>query len=112
MPYLRHTSPADSPAACSFRTLMICSSVNLLLRMSVSRRNGLYPKPRAFEGSRSGRLLDAINVAIAESTYPTLLFRSRSTLSSDESDTEGEGASAGISKQALFATAPSNHQIN
>src|SRR6266436_1029014 len=54
MPYFRHTSPADSPAACSFSTLMICSSVNLLLRMSVSRRNGLYLKSRAFKGSRSG----------------------------------------------------------
>src|SRR5829696_6180720 len=32
---------------------MICSSVNLLLRMSVSRRYGLYPKSRAFNGSRS-----------------------------------------------------------
>src|SRR6266446_9983616 len=53
MPYFRHTSPADSPAACSFSTLMICSSVNLLLRMSVSRRNGLYLKSRAFKGSRS-----------------------------------------------------------
>src|SRR6516164_7724652 len=27
---------------------------NLLLRMSVSRRNGLYPKSRAFKGNRSG----------------------------------------------------------
>src|SRR5205085_9346270 len=53
MPYLRHSSPADNPAACSFRTLMICSSVNLLLRMSVSRRNGLYPNSGAFMGSRS-----------------------------------------------------------
>jgi hypothetical protein len=33
--------------------LMICSSVNLLLRMSVSRRNGLYPNSGAFKGSRS-----------------------------------------------------------
>src|SRR6188508_714207 len=56
MPCFRHTSLADSPAACSFKTLMICSSVNLLLRMSVSRRNGLYPKPGAFKGSRSQRL--------------------------------------------------------
>jgi hypothetical protein len=32
---------------------MICSSVNLLLRMSVSLRNGLYPKTGAFKGSRS-----------------------------------------------------------
>jgi hypothetical protein len=31
---------------------MICSSVYLLLRMSVSQRNGLYPKPGAFKGSR------------------------------------------------------------
>src|SRR5690349_11284691 len=53
MPCLRHTSAADSPAACSFSTLMICSSVNLLLRMSVSRRNGLYPNSRASTGSRS-----------------------------------------------------------
>ena len=53
MPYLRHSSSADSPAACSFRTLMICSSVNLLLRMSVSLENGLYPKLGAFKGSRS-----------------------------------------------------------
>src|ERR1051325_4263061 len=54
MPYLRHTSPADSPAACSFRTLMICSSVNLLLRICPSPNgNGLYPKAGAFKGSRS-----------------------------------------------------------
>src|ERR1700678_1954594 len=53
MPYLRHSSPADNPAACSFSTLMICSSVNLLLRMSVSLGNGLYPKTGAFKGSRS-----------------------------------------------------------
>ena len=45
--------PADGPAACSFSTLMICSSVNLLLRISVSRRNGFYPKTGAFKGSRS-----------------------------------------------------------
>jgi hypothetical protein len=32
---------------------MICSSVNLLLRMSVSLENGLYPKLGAFKGSRS-----------------------------------------------------------
>src|ERR1700683_5041685 len=55
MPYLRHSSPADNPAACSFSTLMICSSVNLLLRMSVSLGNGLYPKTGAFKGSRSCR---------------------------------------------------------
>src|ERR1700683_743736 len=55
MPYLRHSSPADNPAACSFSTLMICSSVNLLLRMSVSLGNGLYPKTGAFKGSRSSR---------------------------------------------------------
>src|SRR3954447_21095816 len=57
MPYFRHASPADSPAACSFSALIICSSVNLLLRMSVSRRNGLYPKSRALKGSRSYKLL-------------------------------------------------------
>src|ERR1039458_4345686 len=48
-------SPADNPTACSFRTLMICSSVNLLLRMSVSLENGLYQKSRAIKGSRSAR---------------------------------------------------------
>lgn len=53
MPYFRHRSPADRPAACSFSTLMICSSVNLLLRRSVSRTNGFDPKLRAFTGSRS-----------------------------------------------------------
>jgi hypothetical protein len=54
---LRHSSPAGIPAACSFSTLMICSSVNLLLRMSVSRRNGLYPKTGASTGSRSAGTL-------------------------------------------------------
>src|SRR5215213_2136488 len=53
MPYLRHTSPADNPAECSFSTLMICSSVNLLLRMSVSRWNGLYLKSGTSAGSGS-----------------------------------------------------------
>jgi hypothetical protein len=42
--YFRHTSPADKPAACSFSTLMICSSVNLLLRMSVSHEERTLPK--------------------------------------------------------------------
>src|SRR3954447_15066354 len=44
MPCFRHTSPADNPAACSFSTLMICSSVNLLLRMSVSSEERTLPK--------------------------------------------------------------------
>src|SRR3954447_25005230 len=56
MPCLRHSSPADKPAACSFRTLIICSSVNLLFRMSVSRRNRLYPNSGACKGSTSARL--------------------------------------------------------
>jgi hypothetical protein len=51
MPCLRHRSPGDIPAACSFSTLMICYSVNLLLRMSVSRRNELYPKTGASTGA-------------------------------------------------------------
>src|SRR3954466_4982684 len=46
MPCFRHTSPADNPAACSFSTLMICSSVNLLLRMSVSSEERTLPKNR------------------------------------------------------------------
>src|SRR4030095_14826998 len=33
MPCLRHTSAADSTAWCSFKIPMICSSVNLLLRI-------------------------------------------------------------------------------
>src|ERR1700683_1971464 len=53
MPYLRHSSPADNPVVCSFSTLMICSSVNLLLRMSVSLRERTLPKTGAFKGSRS-----------------------------------------------------------
>src|SRR4051794_40106009 len=44
MPCLRQTSVADNPAACSFSTLMICSSVNLLLRMSVSSKERTLPK--------------------------------------------------------------------
>ena len=36
MPCLRHRSLADIPAACSFKTLMICSSVNLPYASSVS----------------------------------------------------------------------------
>src|SRR5215213_9948395 len=43
MPCFRDTSVADNPAACSFSTLMICSSVNLLLRMSVSHRKRTLP---------------------------------------------------------------------
>src|SRR3954469_15677166 len=64
MPYLRHTSPADSPAACSFSALIICSSVNLLLRMSVSRRNGLYPKSRALKGSRSNDMRYPLKIGV------------------------------------------------
>ncbi len=78
MPYLRQTSLADSPAACSFKTLMICSSVNLLLRMSVSRRNGLYPKLGAFKGSRSVATYDFtrrnkwdFNLSSIDADYPT-----------------------------------------
>jgi hypothetical protein len=39
---------------CSFSALMICSSVNLLLRICPSPEgNGFYPKTGAFKGSRS-----------------------------------------------------------
>lgn len=41
----------DQQAACSFSTLMICSSVNLLCPSPEG--NGLYPKAGAFKGSRS-----------------------------------------------------------
>src|SRR6476469_4427150 len=70
MPCFRHTSAADSPAACSFSTLIICSSVNLLLRMSVSRRNGLYSKSGTSTGSRS----DPVHVAeVIRRLQPTYL---------------------------------------
>src|SRR3954467_15444791 len=55
MPCFRHSSPADIPAACSFKTLMICSSVNLLLRIVRLLRGEQNPnsKSGAFQGSRS-----------------------------------------------------------
>src|ERR1700745_4063516 len=55
MPCLRHRSLADTPAACSFKTLMICSSVNLLLRIVRLLGGEQNPnlKSGAFEGSRS-----------------------------------------------------------
>src|ERR1700761_288160 len=58
MPCLRHRSLADIPAACSFSTLMICSSVNLPLRIIRLLGGEQNPnlKPGAFQGSRSDRL--------------------------------------------------------
>src|ERR1700754_3549153 len=55
MPCLRHRSLADIPAACSFSTLMICSSVNLPLRIVRLLGGEQNPnlKPGAFQGSRS-----------------------------------------------------------
>src|ERR1700733_9815244 len=55
MPCLRHRSLADTPAACSFKTLMICSSVNLLLRIVRLLGGEQNPnlKSGAFQGSRS-----------------------------------------------------------
>jgi hypothetical protein len=47
---------------------MICSSVNLLLRMSISRRNGLYPNSGAYKGSRSSYKIDFARDADA---FPT-----------------------------------------
>src|SRR4051812_2127519 len=55
MPCFRHTSPADNPAACSFSTLMICSSVNLLLRMSVSSEERTLPKIGGIYGEQVNR---------------------------------------------------------
>src|ERR1700755_349819 len=57
MPCLRHRSLADTPAACSFKTLMICSSVNLLLRIVRLLGGEQNPnlKSGAFQGSRSLR---------------------------------------------------------
>src|SRR5947208_5955301 len=70
MPCFRQTSAADSPAACSFSTLMICSSVNLLLRMSVSRRNGLYPNSGTSTGSRSHIIVDRKHELIKQEKGP------------------------------------------
>src|SRR6187401_2263013 len=55
MPCLRHRSLADIPAACSFSTLMICSSVDLLLRIVrlLGGEQNPNSKPGAFQGSRS-----------------------------------------------------------
>src|SRR5580692_538322 len=55
MPCLRHRSLADIPAACSFSTLMICSSVNLPLRIVCLLAGEQNPnlKSGAFQGSRS-----------------------------------------------------------
>src|SRR5712671_5132453 len=55
MPCLRHRSLADIPAACSFKTLMICSSVNLPLRIVCLLGGEQNPnsKSGAFQGSRS-----------------------------------------------------------
>src|SRR3954452_18060119 len=39
-PYFRHSSLAARQAACPFTALIICSSVTLLLRRPLSRRNG------------------------------------------------------------------------
>src|ERR1700712_5266500 len=60
MPCLRHRSLADIPAACSFKTLMICSSVNLPLRIVCLLGGEQNPnsKPGAFQGSRSTVLAD------------------------------------------------------
>jgi hypothetical protein len=66
MPYLRHSSPADNPAACSFSTLTICSCVNLLLRMSVSLWERTLPRDGAFKGSRSEAILDRLAVNIRD----------------------------------------------
>src|SRR3982074_854059 len=54
MPCLAHRSLADTPAACSFKTLMICSSVNLPLRIVCLLGGEQNPnsKPGAFQGSR------------------------------------------------------------
>src|SRR4051794_18274673 len=57
MPCLRHRSLAGIPAACSFKTLMICSSVNLLLRIVrlLGGEQNPNSKSGAFQGSRSLR---------------------------------------------------------
>src|SRR3978361_594085 len=56
MPCLRHRCLPDIPAACSFKTLMICSSVNLPLRIVclLGGEQNPNPKPGAFQGSRAG----------------------------------------------------------
>src|ERR1700761_3611988 len=72
MPCFRHRSLADIPAACSFNTLMICSSVNLPLRIVrlLSGEQNPNSKPGAFQGSRSPSKHDGIVHSIG------FLFRS------------------------------------
>src|SRR4051812_13326767 len=70
MPCLRQTSPADIPAACSFSTLMICSSVNLLLRMSVSSKERTLPKTGGFYGEQ-------VSLGPQKAIKRALEFRSR-----------------------------------
>src|SRR3954471_3617680 len=69
MPCLRHRSLADSPAACSFNTLMICSSVNLPLRIVCLLGGEQNPnsKPGAFQGSRSTACALRLHAASAHS---------------------------------------------
>jgi hypothetical protein len=49
MPCFRHTSLADSPAASSFSTLMICSSVAALAHVRLPYERTL-PKTGGIEG--------------------------------------------------------------
>src|SRR3954469_21925391 len=71
MPCLRQTSVADNPAACSFSTLMICSSVICSCACPSPRRNGLYPKLGASTESRSlyhPRRMNLLHVGRADPT--------------------------------------------
>src|SRR3954470_20799596 len=75
MPCLRHRSLADIPAACSFSTLMICSSVNLPLRIVrlLGGEQNPNSKPRAFQGSRSrsATLNGTTDIALTFADYIT-----------------------------------------
>src|ERR1700761_119953 len=66
MPCFRHRSLADIPAACSFNTLIICSYVNLPLRIVCLLAGEQNPnsKSGAFQGSRSPRLHVALTTFI------------------------------------------------
>src|SRR5438270_7601115 len=85
MPCLRQTSPADIPAACSFSTLMICSSVNLLLRMSVSSEERTLPKIGGIYGEQVSDVGDVHRdrrrvergARLEDLGLPTNLFRRR-----------------------------------
>jgi hypothetical protein len=57
IPYFRQISAVDSPASCSLRMPITCSSLNLLLRIvRLLSKNGLYLTPGTLQGAGSRAL--------------------------------------------------------